>query len=68
MTAVRAEHSSTLVWRNPATGKDESHQDPDPEEGVVVDEYRIDVDRSTSSDEDAAESGDSEPTECDRIG
>ncbi|MCG7310644.1 DUF3027 domain-containing protein [Brachybacterium sp. ACRRE] len=36
------------------TGKEESHQDSDPEEGVVVDEYRVDVDRSTSSDEDAA--------------
>ncbi len=25
VTAVHAEHSSTLVWRNPATGKDETH-------------------------------------------
>ena len=25
VTAVKAEHSSLLVWRNPATGKDESH-------------------------------------------
>jgi L-ascorbate metabolism protein UlaG (beta-lactamase superfamily) len=25
VTAVRAEHSSAYVWRNPATGKDETH-------------------------------------------
>ncbi|HSW03876.1 metal-dependent hydrolase [Aquabacterium sp.] len=25
ITAVRAEHSSIFVWRNPATGKDETH-------------------------------------------
>ncbi len=25
VTAVRAEHSSIYVWRNPATGKDETH-------------------------------------------
>ena len=25
VTAVRAEHSSILVWKNPATGKDETH-------------------------------------------
>ena len=25
VTAVRAEHSSVFVWRNPATGKDETH-------------------------------------------
>ena len=25
VTAVKAEHSSLLVWRNPATGKNESH-------------------------------------------
>lgn len=25
VTAVRAEHSSIVVWRNPATGKDETH-------------------------------------------
>lgn len=25
VTAVRAEHSSVYVWRNPATGKDETH-------------------------------------------
>lgn len=25
VTAVRAEHSSIFVWRNPATGKDETH-------------------------------------------
>ena len=30
VTAVRAEHSSTLVWRNPATGKDESHAGGEP--------------------------------------
>lgn len=30
VTAVRAEHSSPLVWRNPATGKDESHAGGEP--------------------------------------
>jgi L-ascorbate metabolism protein UlaG (beta-lactamase superfamily) len=30
VTAVRAEHSSTLIWRNPATGKDESHVGGEP--------------------------------------
>jgi L-ascorbate metabolism protein UlaG (beta-lactamase superfamily) len=25
VTAVRAEHSSVYVWRNPATGKNETH-------------------------------------------
>ena len=30
VTAVRAEHSSTLIWRNPATGKDESHIGGEP--------------------------------------
>ena len=30
VTAVRAEHSSPLVWRNPNTGKDESHAGGEP--------------------------------------
>jgi L-ascorbate metabolism protein UlaG (beta-lactamase superfamily) len=30
VTAVRAEHSSPLVWRNPTTGKDESHAGGEP--------------------------------------
>jgi L-ascorbate metabolism protein UlaG (beta-lactamase superfamily) len=30
VTAVRAEHSSTLVWPNPATGKDETHAGGEP--------------------------------------
>jgi L-ascorbate metabolism protein UlaG (beta-lactamase superfamily) len=30
VTAVRAEHSSVVVWRNPATGKDESHYGGEP--------------------------------------
>ena len=30
ITAVRAEHSSILVWRNPATGKDETHPGGEP--------------------------------------
>lgn len=30
VTAVRAEHSSPLVWRNAATGKDESHAGGEP--------------------------------------
>jgi L-ascorbate metabolism protein UlaG (beta-lactamase superfamily) len=30
VTAVRAEHSSTLIWRNPATGKDEAHVGGEP--------------------------------------
>ena len=30
VTAVRAEHSSPLVWRNAATGKDESHVGGEP--------------------------------------
>ena len=30
VTAVRAEHSSPLVWRNPSTGKDESHAGGEP--------------------------------------
>jgi len=30
ITAVRAEHSSTLVWKNPATGKDETHVGGEP--------------------------------------
>lgn len=29
-TAVRAEHSSIFVWRNPATGKDETHPGGEP--------------------------------------
>ena len=30
VTAVHAEHSSVLVWRNPATGKDEAHYGGEP--------------------------------------
>jgi L-ascorbate metabolism protein UlaG (beta-lactamase superfamily) len=30
VTAVRAEHSSVYVWRNPATGKDETHPGGEP--------------------------------------
>ena len=30
VTAVHAEHSSELVWRNPATGKDETHFGGEP--------------------------------------
>lgn len=30
VTAVHAEHSSTLVWHNPATGKDETHAGGEP--------------------------------------
>ena len=30
VTAVRAEHSSILVWKNPATGKDEPHFGGEP--------------------------------------
>lgn len=30
ITATRAEHSSELVWRNPATGKDETHVGGEP--------------------------------------
>lgn len=30
VTAVRAEHSSILVWRNPATDKDETHPGGEP--------------------------------------
>ena len=30
VTAVHAEHSSTLVWRNPASGKDETHIGGEP--------------------------------------
>lgn len=30
ITAVHAEHSSTLVWRNPATDKDETHPGGEP--------------------------------------
>lgn len=30
LTAVRAEHSSVYVWRNPATGKDETHPGGEP--------------------------------------
>lgn len=35
VTAVHAEHSSTLVWKNPATGKDETHSGGEPV-GYVV--------------------------------
>ena len=30
VTATHAEHSSVFVWRNPATGKDETHQGGEP--------------------------------------
>ena len=30
ITAVHAEHSSELVWKNPATGKDETHYGGEP--------------------------------------
>lgn len=30
VTAVRAEHSSVIVWKNPATGKDEVHPGGEP--------------------------------------
>jgi len=30
VTAVRAEHSSIIVWKNPATGKDEPHPGGEP--------------------------------------
>jgi L-ascorbate metabolism protein UlaG (beta-lactamase superfamily) len=30
VTAVRAEHSSVLVWKNPATGRDEAHYGGEP--------------------------------------
>lgn len=30
VTAVKAEHSSVLVWKNPATGKDETHVGGEP--------------------------------------
>lgn len=30
ITAVRAEHSSEIIWKNPATGKDESHPGGEP--------------------------------------
>lgn len=30
VTAVRAEHSSVIVWKNPASGKDESHYGGEP--------------------------------------
>jgi L-ascorbate metabolism protein UlaG (beta-lactamase superfamily) len=30
VTAVHAEHSSVLVWKNPATGKDEAHYGGEP--------------------------------------
>jgi L-ascorbate metabolism protein UlaG (beta-lactamase superfamily) len=30
VTAVHAEHSSVLVWKNPATGKDETHVGGEP--------------------------------------
>lgn len=30
VTAVKAEHSSVIVWKNPSTGKDESHYGGEP--------------------------------------
>ena len=43
VTAVRAEHSSPLVWRNAATGKDESHAGGEPLGFIIEleDGYRI---------------------------
>jgi L-ascorbate metabolism protein UlaG (beta-lactamase superfamily) len=35
VTATRAEHSSVLVWKNPATGKDETHVAGEPE-GFII--------------------------------
>lgn len=35
VTAVHAEHSSVLVWRNPATDKDESHYGGEPVGWIV---------------------------------
>lgn len=40
------------------TGKEEIAQDSDPDEGVVVDEYRVDVDRSSDDAEGAPEPAD----------
>jgi len=43
VTAVRAEHSSPLVWRNATTGKDESHAGGEPLGFIIEleDGYRI---------------------------
>lgn len=46
------------------TGKEEPHQDSDTDEGVVVDEYLVDLDRSTSSDAGAAETEDAKGSEA----
>lgn len=35
ITAVKAEHSSVFVWKNPATGKDETHVGGEPI-GVII--------------------------------
>ncbi|GAC1406851.1 MAG: metal-dependent hydrolase [Burkholderiaceae bacterium] len=35
ITATHAEHSSELVWRNPATGKDETHVGGEPQ-GYII--------------------------------
>jgi hypothetical protein len=45
------------------TGKEEPRQDSDPEEGVVVDEYRVDIDRSAGGADSAAESDDAAGTD-----
>ncbi len=36
VTAVRAEHSSVLVWHNPATDKDESHPGGEPVGWIIT--------------------------------
>jgi L-ascorbate metabolism protein UlaG (beta-lactamase superfamily) len=35
ITAVKAEHSSVYVWKNPATGKDETHVGGEPI-GIII--------------------------------
>jgi L-ascorbate metabolism protein UlaG (beta-lactamase superfamily) len=43
VTAVKAEHSSVIIWRNPGTGKDESHVGGEPVGFIITLEngYRI---------------------------
>ena len=36
VTAVRAEHSSIYVWKNPASSKDETHPGGEPENGFRI--------------------------------
>ncbi|WP_227488049.1 DUF3027 domain-containing protein [Brachybacterium subflavum] len=47
------------------TGKEEPQQDSGPDEGVVVDEYRVDLDRSTGSGQSAADADGVAETEGD---